>query len=208
MTQPAELNLDIPQGKTWSQVLRWGSGEFTFKPITAAPQLAPLRLTVTAHGVVDGWPVRITNVLGMVQLNDRDFVAKVIDTNTLEIREVVAGETRPVNAAGYSAYASGGYVEYETPVDLSTIPTWRWQGRKSFDAADPAEFDYTTTLTAAGSGIVVDNTAKTVTLQTAAADTAAWTFDTLFHEIEVTDVSGKKPPFAAGRITVLREVVK
>ena len=214
MTAPTRLDLVIPQGKTWSEVLRWGQPVHTFKAFNATGaivQLAPLQIKITGHGMTDGWSFRLTNVAGMTQLNDRDYVCKKIDADIFEVHELI-GEgadayVRELNAAGYSAYTGGGYLEYALPMDLTGM-TMRWQGRKSFDSADPPEFDYSTTLTANGSGIVLDNTAKTVTLQTAFADTALWTFDSLVHEIEATDAAGNKPPFVAGRLTVEREVVR
>ncbi len=223
MSRPQTLDLAIPQGKTFSHVLRWDQGVYAFKEFAAAGaivQLAPLRIkTAAAHGMPDGWSFRITNVLGMTQLNSRldnhepNYVARAVSgqLDQVEVLEVVGeGETaylREVNAAGFSAYVSGGYIEYALPVDLLGM-TMRWMARKSFDAADPAVFDYSTTLNANGSGIVLDNTAKTVTLQIALLDTAALDFDSLLHEIEVTDSAGKKPLFVAGRLTLDRELVK
>ena len=211
MTTPSTLDLEIPQGKSWSEVLRWGSGDYTLKPFDATgtiAELAPLQIKVTAHGLTDGWPFRITAVEGLEQVNDRDFVCGVISADVIEVRELREdGSVYPVNAAAFSPYISGGYIEYEEPRDLAGL-TMQWQGRESHDAA-AAAFDFSTTLTPAGSGIVLDNAAKTITLQTAPADTAPWTFDTVLHEIEVTvTATGEKPPFVAGRLTVLREVVK
>lgn len=219
MSEPAVLNLTVPQGKTWSEVLRWAQPDVAFRAFAssgAIVQLAPLRIkTEVAHDMPDGWSCRITNVVGMVQLNDRDFVVKKISDDTVEISEIIDSVDdngrpckiiRQLNAAGYSAYVSGGYLEYHLPVDLAGM-TMAWQGRKAFDAT-AKEFDFSTTLSANGSGLVLDNVLKTVTLQVAALDSAPWIFDQIVHEIEVTDAAGKKPPFAAGRFELSREVVK
>ena len=69
--------------------------------------------------MVDGWPVAVTNVKGMTEINaeannvrDSDFhPVTVIDPDTIEINDI--------NASGFKAYVSGGVIQYNTPVDLS-----------------------------------------------------------------------------------------
>lgn len=228
MSLPDVLDLDVIQGKTFSEVLRWEQPTITMKKFDASAsnvpivQLAPLRLKVTGHGMPDGWAFHITNVEGMVQLNSSPtsadpnrrlgFVARKIDADVIEVLELILDGAdiiqREVNAAGFSAYTGGGYIEYALPVDLSTVTAWKWQARKAYDSADPAVFDLSTTLNANGSGIVADNTAKTVTLQLGLLDTAAFAIETLVHEVEVIVAGGTKPPFVAGLLRVRPEVVK
>jgi len=115
----AQQDLIITRGKTFTLVIRWGTDPIIYKPITAIQQTAPVRMTVTGHGVVDGWPAAVSNVKGMTEINaeanavrDSDFhPVTVIDTNTIEINDI--------NAAGFKAYTSGGVIQFNSPVDLT-----------------------------------------------------------------------------------------
>jgi hypothetical protein len=112
-------DLIITRGKTFTLVVRWSTAPIIYKPITAIQQSAPARMTVASHGLVDGWPVAVSNVKGMVEINaeanairDSDFhPVTVIDPDTIEINDI--------NAAGFKAYTSGGILQYNTPIDLS-----------------------------------------------------------------------------------------
>ena len=70
---------------------------------------------------VDGWRCAVTGVKGMTEINatandlrDSDYKSStVIDIDTIELNEV--------NASGFKPYVSGGFVQYNTPADL----TWQ-----------------------------------------------------------------------------------
>lgn len=116
---PLKQTLSILQGKTFEKVIHWETDPIVYKAITGIAQVAPAVVTCVGHGVPDGWRVAIVSVKGMTQINtknsppkDSDYViAKKLSTDTLELNTV--------NAAGYSAWASGGYVQYNTPQDLT-----------------------------------------------------------------------------------------
>lgn len=117
MTKPIDIN--IVKGKTFKLIVQWETDPIVYKAITGITNTAPARLTVPSHGIPDGWKVAITNVKGMAEINaqanqirdsDRRPVT-VIDGNTIEINSI--------DAAGFHAYTSGGYVQYRTPTDLS-----------------------------------------------------------------------------------------
>lgn len=115
----AQQDLIITRGKTFTLVIRWGTEPIVYKAITAIQQSAPVRMTVVGHGLVDGWPVAVTNVKGMTEINaeannvrDSDFhPVTVIDADTIEINDI--------NASGFKAYVSGGVIQFNTPVDLA-----------------------------------------------------------------------------------------
>lgn len=112
-------DLQFVQGKTFTLVLRWETEPIVYKAITAVSQTAPARMTVPGHGMPSGWRGAVTNVKGMTEINaaandvrDRDYTpGTVIDANTIDLNEV--------NAAGFKAYLSGGYWQYNTPVDIT-----------------------------------------------------------------------------------------
>ena len=197
----ATKDLAIPQGRTFSLALRWETAPVIYKAITGIAQTAPVRITVPAHGIPDGWRVAITNVKGMTainadanKINDRDYhQATVIDANTVEINDI--------NAAGFKPYASGGYIQFGTPVDLTGF-----KARMAIKNRVGGTVLYT--LTTENGGIVIDAAAKLVTLNISAVDTAAMTFTTGVYDLEM--VSGATPAVVtaliSGRVTVTREV--
>jgi len=111
----------IVRGSTFVLTVQWAVPPIIYKPITGITQTAPVRITCVGHGLVDGWPVAITNVKGMTDINatankisDRDkYPVTVIDADTFEINTI--------DAAGFKAYTSGGYVQYDTPQTLTSI---------------------------------------------------------------------------------------
>lgn len=110
----------IQKGKTFNLIARWSTTPIIRKPISAISLLtgAP-RLTVTGHGMPDGWDCAITQVAGMKQINaensppsEGDYhEGTVIDANTIELNGV--------DASGFSTYTSGGFLQFYTPVSLS-----------------------------------------------------------------------------------------
>jgi hypothetical protein len=68
--------------------------------ITGATQANPCVITALAHGFLNGDTVRIADVVGMEQLNGREFTVANKTADTFEL----SGE----NSTAYSAYVSGG----------------------------------------------------------------------------------------------------
>jgi hypothetical protein len=96
----ADLNglmLEISQGVTCIA---------TSKTITAATQTNPVALTITAHGMTTGAQVQVTGVVGMTQLNDKIYIATVVDANTITLDGV--------DGTAFTAYTSGGTATYGT----------------------------------------------------------------------------------------------
>ena len=202
MASTEDLNLTIQQGRTYTTLVRWGQKDsLIYKPITAIAQTAPARLTVPGHGLTDGWSVAVTNVKGMTEINatankvtGRDYrPATVLDADTIEINAI--------NAAGFRAYASGGYVQYQAPIDVTG-----YKARMTIKNRVGGTVLYT--LTTENGGIVIDAAANLVTLNISAVDTAAMTFTTGVYDLEM--VSGATPAVVtallSGRVTVSKEV--
>ena len=118
MTAPL---LEFTRGKTFGPlVVRWETSAIIYKQISAISQTAPVRMTVTGHNIPNGWRAAVSGVKGMVEMNVADpsrirdeeyHQVTVIDANTIEFNDV--------NAAAFKAYTSGGYLQYNTPADLT-----------------------------------------------------------------------------------------
>ena len=194
---PVKLNLKVYQGSTFTEVLRWESNTKVYKPITAITKTAPVVITATAHNIPTGWRARVTNVVGMKELNcaaDVYYVVTGTATNTVTINAV--------NALGYTEYVSGGVLEYNEPVDLTGY-TARMQIRgKLTDTTVIKE------LTTVNGGIVIDNTLKTITIAISAADTAAFVFNTAVYSLEMVSSGGQVSQMLTGTLTLVKEVTR
>lgn len=182
-TKPQRLDITIQQGATWADSLQWMQERKTYKVISAAPQLVPVRLTVTGHGVPDGWPVFISGVAGAVELNSPDpaepYTAALIDANTVELVNV--------NGEDFGTFTSGGYLEYYTPYDLSTYTEATLIIRASQGSATVLD-----TLTKTGGQITFDNTLKLINYGRTSTLTAGyvWVSDA-WYDLDLTHSSGR-----------------
>jgi hypothetical protein len=164
-------NFTTRQGDTFRKVIRWEQPPYVYTPITDILQQAPVRITAPAHGLTQGWRSAVVSVQGMDEINARHlppwdsemYPVTVIDDDTVDLNLV--------NTSEFSPYASGGYLQFWTPVDLTGF-TARMQIR------DPATFDLLWEMTSEDGGIVIDVDAKTISLYIAAANmqTFDWTF--------------------------------
>ena len=199
-------DLQIKQGKTFALVLRWENETVLYKPITAIQQSAPVRITSTAHAIPDGWRGAVTNVKGMTEINaeannirDRDYhPITVIDVNTVELNDV--------NAAGFKPYLSGGYLQINSPVDLTGYTarmTIKDKVGGSILAAD------TTNVGVAPLNIValtVNVSAGKITMTISAAATAAIDWTSGVYELEMVGPTGIVDSVMAGSVSVTKEV--
>lgn len=90
-------------GANYIRVIRDGAlVTETTKSITAATQANPAVVTSASHGYSNGDRVFVTGVVGMTQLNNREFTVAGATTNTFELSGV--------DSSAYTAYASSGSV--------------------------------------------------------------------------------------------------
>jgi hypothetical protein len=180
---------------------------YVYKAITAVSNVAPIRLTAPSHGLVDNWPVWVQGAGGLVAkagytvlkpVNARidpppasEFhTATVVDANTIELNDI--------NGQILTAYTSGGYVQYLTPVDLSA-----YSARMTIRTRVGGTSLWTGT---SGDGdIVVDNSTKTIALTISDTDTAAFDFLKAIYDLEMYTGSTVSL-LASGNVTVAREV--
>ena len=194
-------DLVIRRGATFTRVVRWESTPLVYKAITGITKAAPAVVTATGHGVPDGWRVAIVSAGGMREINakhnppwDGEFRrATVLTSDTISLNEV--------NSAGFTTYTSGGYVQYYTPIDLTGYTA-------RMKIKDRVGGTVLISLATGGSGIVVDNSAKTITITIAASVTelATWTEGVYDLEMVSSDVVPVVTELLAGTVTVSDEV--
>jgi hypothetical protein len=88
-------------------------GKFHSLPIgaiTAATRAQPAVITVNNHGISTGTHVVIVDVIGMTELNNREYYVRVVTANTLSLYSDV-NLNLPIDSRSYSNYVSGGRLE-------------------------------------------------------------------------------------------------
>ena len=93
----SEIGLKFDDGSLVTRAL------FKKLNISAITQANPAVVTTTInHGLVTGDEVHIDNIVGMTELNDRDFIITVVDADEFSLD----GE----DSTGHTAYSSAGDV--------------------------------------------------------------------------------------------------
>jgi len=194
MVAPLKKNFTIYQGSTFNEVLRWESPVKVYKTVTGITKAAPMVISAPSHGLVAGWRCRLSNVIGMKEVNSEEYIqATTVTTDTITINSV--------NAAGYTAYVSGGTLEYNQPESLSGY-TARMQIRSKISSADVL-----LELTSANSRIIIDDIAKTITINIPASVTETLTFKTAVYSLEL--VSGTiVTPLIYGNLKLDTEITR
>ncbi|MGY8830123.1 MAG: hypothetical protein ACKVIS_11325 [Pseudomonadales bacterium] len=109
-----QIDIVITRGKTFEFGFLYADDELVYKPITAMPSTAPVRLTIEGHGIPDGWPVQVQCVKAPAELNSEEgdsYIAKVIDADTIELNSV--------NAHCWKAFSGSGLAVFNKPMDLT-----------------------------------------------------------------------------------------
>jgi len=174
-------DITIVKGKTFAQAYLYASEKVVFKQITGSPLAAPYRITVPAHGVPDGWPVRIEGAKAPLELNtqQRDYlIATVIDVNTIEFNGL--------NGSAWKAYTTGGVLVYNEPAPLTG---WRARAQVRARVGAPVLFSWDSDTGASpwSVSITADTTlgCLAITVTGEAAHTLRWVAD-----IETVEVVG------------------
>lgn len=194
MATPVKKNFKVYQGSTFTEILRWESPTKVYKSISSISKTAPIVITAVAHGIVVGWRCKVSNVLGMKEINSDEYIqATSVTSDTITINSI--------NAVGYTSYISGGILEYNQPEDLSTY-TARMQIREK-----PSSTVVLLELTSSNGGIILNNTLKTITLNISASATAALSFKYAVYSLEL--VSGDiVVPLLYGSLTLDTEITR
>lgn len=181
--------LNFIRGVTFLATVRWEGREVVYKPISGITQAAPVEISCTNHDVPAGWRVAVSAVKGMNQINalnippkDKDFHrATVVSANAIALNDV--------NAANFSTYKSGGYIEYKAPVDLDGF-TARMQIRSSINSVEIIDELTTEDLRLPSTGIVIDNSSKTITVKIASSVTENYAFYNAVYSLELVSSDG------------------
>jgi hypothetical protein len=195
MNTPSKVNFKIYQGSTFTETIRRESSIIQYKPITAISKTAPIVITSTAHGIPVGWRVKVTNVQGMKELNSADTYHIITDATANNIT------FNSVNALGFTDYISGGVIELNTPASLLGV-TARMQLRGKITDAVPLD-EYTTE----NGKVLIDDTAKTITILANATTTAAYTFTTAIYSMDLI-LGSTITPFIYGTITIDKGITR
>lgn len=196
---PVETSWTIRQGRTFKYVVRPERLPLVYKPITAIAQSAPVSITATGHGLATGWHAAVTNVVGMTEINatanalrEADFKpVTVVDPNTVTINSV--------DAAGFSAYVSGGHLIYYTPVSLAGVVA-------RLDLRDAIGGTLLYQMSSALGNIVLDDTAHTVTVTIPASATEGFTFLSAVGDLEVVYPDSFVEELLRVNVEVIQEV--
>jgi len=197
-----KLNLSIRQGETFQRVIRWEKPPFIYKAITGVTQAAPVRITAVGHGLTTGWRSAVVSVVGMDEINalhvpprDNEFYqVTVVDPDVVTMNAV--------NTSEYSPYTSGGYLQFYTPVDLTSY-------NAKMEIKDQVGGTILMTLSTGVDGrIVLDPAANTITITISAVDTAASSITWVkgVYDLEMTAISGVVTTIYSGGISVVKEV--
>ena len=195
MTAPVKLNYKIYQGSTFNEVLRWESDTKAYVPIISISKSAPLVITTEGHEIPVGWRIKVTNVLGMKEVNSNDtyHIVTSVTPTTITLSSL--------NSLGFSDYVSSGVVEYSVPVNLVGY-TARMQLREKLTSTEVLQ-----ELTTQNSLIVLDNATKTINLTIPASTTTSYTFKTAVYSLEL-EKDSVVTPLVNGTISLELEVTR
>lgn len=195
MAAPVKLNYKIYQGSTFKEVLRWESPTTIYKLVSNISKSAPAVITTsTPHFLPVGWRFKITDVVGMKEINSTTEHRVSVETTSTDI-------TIDLNSFSYSAYVSGGVIEYKEPVDLTGY-TGRMQIRETLESSEVI-----LELTTENGGIVLDSVASTITISLSASQTEALTFESAVYSLEMVK-SGEVVQLVTGSLTLEKEVTR
>lgn len=91
--------------------------------ITGATNANPVVITSTAHGLSNGDTVRITDIVGMTELNGNSYKVANVAANTFELTN---SNGTNINGTSYGTYVSGGEVRKKVS---SVTGLWHLEGQ-------------------------------------------------------------------------------
>jgi hypothetical protein len=196
------VDINIVKGKTFEFMYRYADHDLVYRPILAMPSTAPVRLTITNHGIPDGWPIRIEGVRQPYELNTEDdcyHIATSIDINTIELNTLRADEWRP--------YVASGNVVFNRPFDLTGCSA-RMQIRNRVDGEVLLKLSSDASTLPDGL-IAIDFNLSALTVRLSPAITSAITWTRGVYDLELITSDGNVYPITdVSKVTVGSEVTR
>ena len=97
-------------GDAYMRVIRNGAYQYdTSTAITGATAADPCVITATGHTLSTGDEVYVSGVVGMTELNNRNFKVTVLTGNTISLQ--LMDGTTDLDSSAYTAYSSGGTIQ-------------------------------------------------------------------------------------------------
>lgn len=196
-----KLNLVIREGETFTRVIRWESPPFIYKAITGITQGAPVAITAVGHGLKTGWRAAVVSVRGMKEINAEHSPPRESEFHQVTENGVDTVLLNKVNSADYSAYTSGGYLQYYTPVSLAGF-----SARMTIKDRVDGTVLMTLTSGAPDNRIALDDVNHTITVTITATDTAGFTWTKGVYDLEMVSGAGVVTTLYSGSISVVKEV--
>lgn len=195
--QPAKINYKMYQGSTFQETYRWESQTKVYVPIQTITKAAPCVITTSeSHNMPIGWRFRVVGAGGMKEINssvESYYIATSTTTNTITANQI--------NSLQYTQYTSGGVVEYNQPVPINTYSA-RMQIRETVDSPTVIY-----EATSQAGQIVINDTAKTITITILGNVTSGFTFNTAVYSLELYN-GNNVISFLVGNITLVPEVTR
>lgn len=195
-------DLEIIRGATFIFPVYWEDTEYSFKAISTIQNTAPVRIvTNVPHTLTRKWRTAVVSVVGCKGINaddpqklrDDDFhEVTIVDTTTVELNKV--------NAAEFSAYESGGYLQFFKPVDLTGFSArMSIKDRRGDSGVELLRLDNT------NSRIAIDVANHEIVLTIDAITTAAIDWKRGVYDLEMVSASGVVTPILTGDVSVSQE---
>lgn len=192
--------LIIEQGRTLRLPIRWETEEFAYAPISAISKAAPCQVTTTLpHGIPDGWRAAVVSAGGMVEVNATASPPEWHEFRRVTVVSSTVAEFNALNAADFTAYTSGGYLQYRVPHDLAG-----YKARMSIkDKVGGTEL---LSLTTENGRILVNDANKVVELFISATDSASFAWRSGIYDLELISPSLEVSSVIFGPVAVTPEV--
>lgn len=198
----------IQQGATFRDKLIYMQPTLTVKAITGITQSVRPVLTATAHGIPAGldWPVWIRGVKGMTKINHA--ADDVSDHSLAFLATRVTDDTVTINAdtTEFVAYASGGELIYQPPVDLTGCTALMHVRRRLSDASPVLTLSSETAAPA--SRLTISPTKGLIEREISDTDTAAIDWSTAVWDMEITHPDDSVTRLASGRFELSKEITR
>lgn len=129
----AGKDITIRRGSTFRWVIRVEQPQIVYVPISAIDRTAPVRLHAVGHGLADGRRFLVVGAKGLTLLNAKNTPPRATDYHRAKVVDVDTIEVNNVNAVNAAAYAGGGTLMYNAPLDLTGYEI-RMQAREAADS--------------------------------------------------------------------------